>query len=532
MDGLMTVKKSRWLISLTAVALAASACGGGGGGGDKPKVFTFANIEPEHLIPGNTNDAYGLNVESALFDTLMTLDANGKPVPQEAASVDTSDQKVWTIKIKPGLTFHNGEPVTAQSYADAWNHTANGANGWGNNAYFSTIDGYADLNPDKGKPKVDTLKGLKVVDPQTLQVTLSQPFSQFPYILSFLGTAPMPKAAFTDLKAYEEKPIGNGPFEMDGSWEHNRQIKTKKFAGYKGPRPAKSGGVIFKTYASRDAAYTDLRAGRVDFDTQIPAAQVPQAKRLLGNRYLSVPSGTMDFLEFPLYDSRFGNPDLRKAISMAIDRQSIVNAVFNGIYKPTGSLLAPIVPGYRADACGEACTYNPTAAKQLFDKAGGFNGTLHLLFSNADPTYEQWMTDVANQLKQNLGIKDITFDKIQASDYISKLVDHKATGPYRSNWTMDYPSAEDYLTPRCSKPTRSGYDGAACEALIQKGNAASTPEEGQKYYQQAEDLVLKDLPLTPLWNWQDQAGYSSHVGDVHVDPYVQPLVHLDQVTVK
>jgi peptide/nickel transport system substrate-binding protein/oligopeptide transport system substrate-binding protein len=528
------MKVKGMLAGVVAVAMAASvsACGGGGGSGSKSKTFTVANIEPEHLIPGNTNDAYGLSVETALFDTLMTLDANGKPVPQDAASVDSTDQKVWTIKVKPGLTFHNGEPVTAQSFADAWNATADATNGWGNNYYLSTIDGYADLNPDSGKPKTHTLKGLKVVDPQTLQVTLSQPFSQFPYVLSFIGTAPMPKAAFTDLKAYEQKPIGNGPFQMDGVWEHNRQIKTKKFAGYKGPRPAKSAGVVFKTYASRDAAYTDLRAGNVDIDTQIPAAKVPEAKRLLGDRFLSVPSGTMDFLEFPLYDPAFKNPDLRKAISMAIDRQAIVNAVYNGTFKPTGSLLAPIVPGYRATACGETCTYNPQAAKQLFDKAGGFKGTMHLMFSNADPTYEQWMTDVANQLKQNLGISNITFDKVQASDYIGKLIDHKGTGPYRSNWTMDYPSPEDYLTPRCSKPSRSGYDGTACEALIMKANAAKTPQEAQQYYQQAEDLVLKDLPLTPLWNWQDQAGHSSHIGDVHADPYVTTLVHLDQVTVK
>jgi len=517
---------------VVAVALAASACGGGGGSDSASKVFTVANIEPEHLIPGNTNDAYGLSVETALFDTLMTLDPTGKPVPQDAASVDSTDQKVWTIKIKPGLTFHNGEPVTAQSYADAWNATADATNGWGNNYYLSTIDGYDDLNPDSGKPKTHTLKGLKVLDPQTLQVTLKQPFSQFPYVLSFIGTAPMPKAAFTDLKAYEQRPIGNGPFQMDGSWEHNRQIKTKRFAGYKGPRPAKSAGVVFKTYASRDAAYTDLRAGNVDLDTQIPAAKVPEAKRLLGDRFLNVPSGTMDFLEFPLYDPAYRNPDLRKAISMAIDRQAIVNAVYNGAFKPAGSLLAPIVPGHRANACGETCTYNPQAAKQLFDKAGGFKGTLHLMFSNADPTYEQWMTDVANQLKQNLGIQNITFDKVQASDYISRLVAHKATGPYRSNWTMDYPSPEDYLTPRCSNPTRSGYDGKACENLIMKGNAAKTPEEGQRYYQQAEDLVFKDLPITPLWSWQDLAGVSSHISGVHTDPYVNTLIHLDQVTVK
>ncbi|GAB3986394.1 ABC transporter substrate-binding protein [Actinoallomurus acanthiterrae] len=530
----MTVKKSRWLVSLTAVALAASACGGGGSGGAKDKSFSFAITEPEHLTPGNTNDGQGLNVDEALFDRLMALDPTGKPVPQEAESLTSTDQKVWTAKIKPGLTFHNGEPVTAQSYADAWNQAAYGPNGWGNNAYFATIDGYDDMNPsdEKAKPKADKLRGLKVVDDHTLQITLSRPFSQLPLVLSFAGTAPLPKAALSDLKGFEQKPIGNGPFMLDGAWEHNRQIKLKKFPGYKGPRPAHADGLTFKIYAGRDAAYTDLQAGKVDFDSQIPAAKVPQAKRVLAKRFLSVPSGTMDFLEFPLYDKAFANPDLRRAISMAIDRQSIVDSVYNGAFKPVGSLLAPIVPGYRENACGQACTYNPQAAKQLFTKAGGFDGTLHLMFSNADSTYEQWMTDIANQLKQNLGIKDIVFDKVQVSDYLTKLSDHKATGPYRSNWIMDYPSAEDYLTPRCTPPIRSGYDGAACLDLIKKGNAAGDPQQAQQYYQQAEDVVLKDMPLTPLWNWRDQAGYSNRISGVSVDPYTMPLLRLDKVTVK
>jgi peptide/nickel transport system substrate-binding protein/oligopeptide transport system substrate-binding protein len=531
----MSEKKSRWLISLTAVALAASACGGGGsGGGGKDKSFSYAVTEPEHLTPGNTNDGQGLNVDDALFDRLMTLDPTGKPLPQDAESLTSTDQKVWTVKIKPGLTFHNGEPVTAQSYADAWNQAAYGPNGWGNNAYFATIDGYDDLNPsdEKAKPKTDKLRGLKVIDDHTLQITLTKPFSQLPLVLSFVGTAPLPKAALSDLKGFEQKPIGNGPFMLDGSWEHNKQIKLKKFTGYKGPRPAHADGLTFKIYASRDAAYTDLQAGKVDYDDQIPAAKVPQAKRLLGDRFVSEPSGTMDFLEFPLYDKAYASPDLRKAISMAIDRQSIVNSVYNGAFKPVGSLLAPIVPGYRENACAEACTYNPQAAKQLFDKAGGFNGTLHLMFSNADATYEQWMTDIANQLKQNLGIKNIVFDKVQVSDYLTKLSDHKATGPYRSNWTMDYPSAEDYLTPRCTPPIRTGDDGAACLDLIKKANAAGDPQQAQQLYQQAEDVVLKDLPLTPLWNWRDQIGYSKRIGDIKIDPYTTAHLRLETVTVK
>jgi len=539
-DGLMFVTKSRWLISLTAVAFAAAACGGGGSGGKKSKVFTYANQEPTHLIPGNETSGHGLNVLEGLFDRLTALDDHGKVINNEAESISSTDQKVWTIKVKPGLTFHNGEPVTAQSYVDAWNAAAYGPNGWVNGYYFGNIGGYDELNPadpdgagpkTAPKPPTDKLRGLQVVDQQTFKVTLTKPFSQFPLTLAFVGFAPLPKAAFTDLKKFNEAPIGDGPFEMDGVWQHNREIKLKKYGAYKGIRPAHSDGVTFKLYTSRDAEYTDLRAGRVDFMQSIPQPLVPQAKRVLGQRFSTIPSGTMDYLEFPLYDKRFQNQDLRYAISMAIDRQSIVNAVFNGDYKPTGTIVAPIVPGYRPNACGEPCMYNPAKAKEYFQKAGGWKGTLELWFSNQDSTYEQWMTDVANQLRQNLGIQDIKFRVIPQADYLGKLTDHKATGPYRSNWLMDYPSAEDYLTTRCEPDNRMTYDGKACEALIQKGNAAPSIEASLPFYQQAEDVLLRELPILPMWNWQDTSGYSRHISNVHVDPYRFPMVHLDEVTV-
>jgi oligopeptide transport system substrate-binding protein len=541
-------RRTRWaagLAGIVAVAVTAAGCGGGGdgkgGSSAKAKIFTVADQEPGHLAPGAANDSYGIRVVNALFDRLTRIDPAGKVVNEEAESITSPDQKTWMIKVKPGLTFHNGEPVTAQSYVDAWNAAAYGPNAWDNNYYFANIDGYDALNPDDPdgdgpkqapKPTTDKLSGLKVTGPQTFQVTLTGPFSQFPLTLAFTGFAPMPKAAFNDLKAYDQRPIGNGPFMMTGAgWQHDKQITLAKFPGYKGDRPAHAGGLTFKIYASRDTAYTDLVANRVDILETIPPAKTGEARRLLGDRFVSTPSGTMDYLEFPLYDKRFQNQDLRYAISMAIDRQAIVNAVFDGAFKPTGSIVAPIVPGYRPGACGAPCTYNPQRARAYLARAGGFKGTLELWFSNADPSYEEWMTDVANQLKQNLGIGAIRFRKIPQADYLSNLTDHKATGPYRANWIMDYPSAEDYLTTRCSGSNRQAYDGKACMALITKGNEAPSINASVAYYQQAENVLLEDLPITPLWNWQDQEGYSTNIGDVHIDPY-EGGVHYDQVTVK
>jgi oligopeptide transport system substrate-binding protein len=96
---------------------------------------------------------------------------------------------------------------------------------------------------------------------------------------------------------------------------------------------------------------------------------------------------------------------------------------------------------------------------------------------------------------------------------------------------MDYPSPENYLTTRCAPDNRQAYDGKACFALIEKGNAAKSLQESIPYYQQAEDVLFKDLPVIPLWNWQDAAGYSKRLGNVNMDPYLYPLVRLDQVTV-
>ncbi|MEU8271067.1 ABC transporter substrate-binding protein [Sphaerisporangium sp. NPDC049002] len=534
----MTVlKKARGAAVLLAAALTVGACGGSSGGssgdqgGQGAGQFSVALNEPDHLTPGNTSSSYSITVLQALFDTLVVIDAKGQTRMRAAESVTSDDQKTWTIKIKPGQKFHNDEPVTAESFADAWNAAAYGPNAWTNNYYFANIEGYDKLNPEAegAKPTAEKLSGLKVVDPTTLEVTLTAPFSQFPITLAYTGFAPMPKAAFTDLKAYDQKPIGNGPFALDGDWAHNQRIKLKKFAGYAGPRPAKSDAVQFKIYASRDTAYTDLRANKVDLLQTIPPQSATEAKKLLGDRFVPTASGTMDYLGFPAFDKRFQSPDLRKAISMSIDRQGIVDAVYNGTFKPMASLLAPLVPGYRENACGEACAYDPAKAKALFDKAGGFTGTLNLYFSNADPSYEQWMQAVANQLKQNLGIADIQFRKIPAADYLSTLREKKEDGPYRNNWVMDYPSPQNYLESMWGAGNRMGWDNKQFNDLIAKANSASTMEASIPLYQQAEDVALAEMPMIPLWNWQDQAGYSNKITGVLIDPYSP---NLDTITVK
>ncbi|TDC87791.1 ABC transporter substrate-binding protein [Actinomadura sp. 7K507] len=522
---------------LAAVALAASlglsACGGDSAGASDG-TFTVGHSEPDHLMPANTTSSYSFDVISGLFDNLMTLDRNGKAVPQAAESVTSDDQKAWTVEVKPGRKFHNGEPVTAQSFADAWNHAAYGPNGMSANDYFSYIEGYEALNPEdeNAKPEADTLSGIEVTGQNTLKVTLNAPFSQFPLLLTYPAYAPMPKAGLKDPKAFDDHPIGNGPYMMDGNWERNKQIKLVAFPGYTGPRKPKNKGVTWKSYSSADTAYTDLRAGRIDVLQTIPSGKVPEAEQVLGDRFITGEMGTIDYLGFPLFDKRFADPDLRRAISMVIDREGINKAVYNGEYFPADSLLPSIIDGHRDNACGELCTYDPGKAKQLFDKAGGFEGTMELYFSNAQPTYAQWMRIVANSLRDNLGIQDIQFRQVPASDYFSMLRAREEKGPYRQNWEADYPSAQNYLENMWgSSDNRMGWKNEEFDDLIAKANRTADQQEAIKLYNQAEDIAIQEMPMIPLWTWARQGGRSDNVENVTITPYSTGLL-ATEVTVK
>lgn len=516
-----------------AASLGLSACGGDDAGASDG-TFTVGHSEPDHLVPANTTSSYAFDVITELFDNLMTLDKDGKAVPLAAESVTSDDQKVWTIKVKPGQKFHNGEPVTAQSFADAWNNAAYGPNAMATNDYFSYIKGYAEMNPEdeNAEPEADTLSGVEVTGQNTMKVTLNDPFSQFPLLLTYPAYAPMPKAGLKDLKAFDEHPIGNGPYMMDGNWERNRQIKLVAFPGYTGPRTPRNQGVTWKSYSSADTAYTDLRAGRIDVLQTIPSAKVPEAKRVLGDRFLARKMSTTDYLGFPLFDKRFANADLRRAISMAIDRQGINKAVYNGDFFPADSLIPSIIPGHRDGACGELCTYNPAKAKQLYAKSGGFKGTLELYFSNSQPTYAQWMRIVANSLRDNLGIKDIEFRQVPASDYFSMLREREEKGPYRQNWEADYPSPQNYLENMWgSDNNRMGWTNKEFDDLIAKANRTADQQEAIRLYNQAEDIAIREMPMIPLWTWAGQGGRSEDVGNVTITPFSTGLV-ATEVTVK
>lgn len=294
--------------------------------------------EPQHgLVGQNTAESEGAEVLNALFKGLVDYDnKTNEPKLAVAESIDTTDSKTWTIKIKDGFTFHNGEKVDAASFVRAWNWGANQDNAAEGLPFFSKIEGSEELAPGKDKkPTAKELKGLKVVDEKTFTVTLKDPFSQFKTMLGYNAFYPLPKAFEADPKKFGEAPIGNGPFQMDGAWEHNKQIKIKKYDKYPAEGRAKLDGVTFKVYDNLDTAYNDLRADTIQIVDKLPISAMATVSQEFGDRYIYKPESGVGYIGLPLEQNpeAFGKVEIRKAISMAIDRDAITKTIFNGTRK-------------------------------------------------------------------------------------------------------------------------------------------------------------------------------------------------------
>ena len=532
--------------AVTSLALLA-ACGGGGDtetpdpgtseeAGQAGGEITLAGCTPENpLIPGGTSESCGGDIIDAMTSKLVRYATeNAAPENEIAESIETTDNKLFTVKVKTGYKFHDGTEVKAKNFVDAWNYTAYAPNGQAGSYFFGPVAGYADTQcPDdecKQNPKAKTMSGLKVVDDTTFTIQTTEAVSNLPVRLGYNAFAPLPDAFFADPKAFEKKPIGAGPFKVDSI--SNTEFVLSKFADYSGIRPANVDKLTFRIYQDPAAAYADAVAGSLDY---IDDSNIPQ-DQFIGDAYQSDfpdrhsqrESLVMGWITFSPNDPQLAGPDkveLRKAISRAIDRDLIVKQIFQGTRTPATGWVSPGVDGYKPDQCGDACKFDPAAAKQAFDAAGGYDGTLTMTY-NADAPHKAWSEAVCNSIKNTLGIECVAVPTVDFATFNKKLDADEVKGIFRSAWQADYPSIENYLSPLYAKgafppegSNYSKYDNPEFEKLLTQAAAAKSLDEANSLYQQAEALLARDFPTAPMFYYITTALWSDRVTDVKVNAF-------------
>ena len=508
------------------LALGLAACGGGGSDEESSSTsgeptgqpggeYSTYLSEPTFLAPSsNCYESECSAVLDMINDPLVTTDFESGELIYDglAESIESDDNTVWTITLKEGRTFQNGEPVDAESFERAWSYTADPKNAMATAGFMSHIDGAGE-----GK----TLSGFKVVDEKTFEVTLSGPFSQFGQQMSYAPAfTPIAQECLDDIKACNEEPIGTGPYMMDGPWKHNESITVTKWPDYAGDQPAVADTVDFKMYTTPNAAFRDFQNGGLDvFDLAAAPELYLEAKGQYGDEIIEDPTASLTYLGFPTKRAPFDNPQVRQAISMSIDRDLIVEPVLNGLAYPSTDIVTPPIPGSRDDACNY-CTYDPEQAKSLLEEAGvsGEGETITWYF-NADAGHDQWVEAAARQVQENLGF-DYKLEAQEWAQYLEFLDGESFTGPFRLGWSLDYPSPENYIRPIVGTGGDSNYTGYSnpeVDDLLKQGDEAETIDESISFYQQAGDVALEDMPIIPMWSGSTSIVHSDNVGDVRYD---------------
>lgn len=548
----MQARTRKVLALVLALGLLASVAGGctpreAGGdkpSGDEPKrggSMSFYIGEPAYLDPYNAQETEGMQVTQVLFDALTDFDKldPSKLVPAAAISWEPNeDATVWTFNLNPDGKFSDGTPVTAEDFVYAWNRvvdpeTVNTSTGQPDPSIISYHLGFVKGFNELVEGEADTLEGVRAVDDLTFEVTLSEPFADFEYVVAHPALAPVPKKYVEEgvefegeTVAYGEMPIGNGAFKMAEPWKHNQYIKVERNENYAGDQPYLD-GVEFRIFKDPETAYIEFEAGNLDF-TQIGEGKIKDAEGKYGTSddgYTSQPGKQVIlgaetatyYLILNMEDEYLKNTELRRAISLAINRAAICEIVFEGTREPADNIVPPGLAGYEEGAWADA-RYDVDAAKAALEAAGFPNGEglpkLQLAF-NSGGGHERIMELIQADLRA-IGV-ETEFSSADFPVYLKQL-DEGNHQIARLGWVADYPIAYNFLYSLFdsnSGDNKSAYKNPAIDAAIVDAEKTTDGDERIAKFQEISRKIAADVPVAPLMFYKHH-----HVGSDRIRDFV------------
>ncbi|MDO4798606.1 MAG: ABC transporter substrate-binding protein [Coriobacteriales bacterium] len=507
------------------------------GGGDATAAAAGGNVlkfyisNPVAIDPYNTQETQGTQVEHMLFDTLCGFDWDKKEVvPKAAEKWEVNDDATeFTFHLVQGAKFHNGDPVDAASFKRGWERICDST------MPEPSVIAYH-LDPVKGakemsEGKATELSGVEVVDENTLKVTLNAPMADFPYVCAHPALAPVPQAALDDPSAFLTAPIGNGPFKMDGSWVADQYINLVRNDDYYGEK-AKIDGIYFSIQKDPETAFREFEAGNIDF-VDIPTGRMAEIGEKYGladdgytvtpgKQALTGPEAGVYYLLLNQNDETLKDPVVRKAISLAINRQNIIDTLFEGT-RVAADCIFPRVIDDDASNVWEFCHYDKDAAIKLLDEkypadSKGKRGIKVSLSYNSDGGHGDLMSIVQGDLEA-VGI-EVTQDSLEWAAYLKAMGD----GTYqvaRLGWNADYPTMDNFLYPiflSTSENNYSKYNNPAVDEALQQARQITDEEKRKQAYRQINKLVGADMPVVPIMFYSHMQVGSDKLKSFYYDP--------------
>jgi len=499
--------------------------------------FAFYIAEPAFIDPYNLQESEGTQVGQAIFDSLVAFDPlTSEVVPAAAASWESNDDaSVWTFHLVEGATFHDGSPVTAADFKYAWERICNPDNASEISYHLGAVKGFDEMQAGTATE----LSGVVAVDDLTLEVTLSYPFADFEYVVGHPALAPVPMAVVeADPEGFSEMPIGNGPFMMAEAWNHDQYIKVVKYGDYYGDEPYID-GIDFKIFTDQDTAFLEFQAGNVDF-VPIPTGQIQSTVDEFGespdgytvNPGEQVSLGGEQAIYYLLMnntDEVLKNVEVRKALSLAIDRQAICDTVFEGTRVPASSIVPPGIVG-QVEGDWQYAKYDVDQAKTILADAGYPDGEglpVIKLEYNSGSGHEDILQLVQNDLKA-IGIESELVGT-EWAQYLDKLSE-KTYQVGRLGWIADYPIMDNFLYPlflSTSADNYSVFNDPEVDAMLEEARTTVDQTERLAMYEDVSATVGDQAAVIPMFYYRHTRVASDRVNDGIYSP--NGLFYFDKV---
>ncbi|MEZ4710582.1 MAG: ABC transporter substrate-binding protein [Caldilineaceae bacterium] len=450
--------------------------------------------------------------QTELWAGLLRFDVDYRPVPYAAESFTVSDDgSVYTFKLVEGMTWSNGDPVTAHDFEWSYKRQLDPATAAAYAAFLFDIKNGESVNTGGGAA-VDDI-GVKALDDLTLEITLEGPRGYFPTVMAYAAALPAHRPsveAHGDKWTEAENIVTNGPWKMT-VWDHDSQMVFERYDDFKLEPKAKLRKMISPIVdtAAQLAAY---EANEID-RAQVPVAEI---KRLQGDPQLSKELQTFSltgtFYLAPSYSmAPFDVKEVRQALNHAIDRETLINTILQGIGSPAYTFVPPDSPGYvdpaQYDWVKELTEFNPDKAMELLNGTayeGGQNWPEITITYRADELSgipALMVQGIQAMLKENLNM-DVKLEGLEGKVFRDTMWEHKIQLNY-VRWYMDYPDPNNDLflvwySSRASG-SRHEYNDPEFDAMLDEAAAGATMEERMAIYSEAERRMIEDGAATYIY---------------------------------
>jgi oligopeptide transport system substrate-binding protein len=459
-------------------------------------------VEPASFDPAKSQDLYTSEMLMNVFEGLVRYNEKNEIVPALAESWELSgDRKTYTFHLRHGVLFHNTEQFTADDVKYSWERAL-----WpftkSNTAanYLEGVVGEKDVVSGETK----TLKGVRIDDPYTLEVTLDHPRAYFLGMLTYPTNFVICKADVQTNRGILDDThcAGTGPFKVD-TYLPNYRVTLTRNASYWGDK-AKVERIDELILVDPHTAYTNFETNKVDFFMDVPVGQFSQdlAANKLAAFYRRLPFANMYYL---VMDSRknpiFGRTLVRKAFACAIDRKEILKVAYKDVGRVADGILPPEVP--MAGSQPPAIPYDPSLARSLLAQAGFPGGkdfpTLTLYYVQMNPSNEMTCEIVRKNLHDNLGIT-VNIQPRELTAFVNDQY-RDAMEFYYTGWVADYPDPQDFastLFTTHGSLNHTGYSSAKFDSLCDLADREERPEKRAALYGQADRVIMQDVGVLPV----------------------------------